>query len=134
MLRIDNSHQLFVGGCVSAWFVIQTAAAEVEQLTLPAQVVFEATRHYGFIYDSLKSIKAIKRIVMAYPGHVRLVFRGKQRNDRMPGNSPNYFVLTKPQWRIFPRRIPQLGRTDWVILPNKGWRQFANYFAKATGK
>jgi len=49
----------------------------------PAQVVFEATGHYGFIHDSLKSIKAVKRIVMAHPGHVRLIFRSKQKNDRM---------------------------------------------------
>jgi len=104
MLRIDNSHQLFVGGCVSAWFVIQTAAAEVEQLTLPAQVVFEATRHYGFIYDSLKSIKAIKRIVMAYPGHVRLVFRGKQRNDRMVYSLAGFLSWEEPTGSYYLRR------------------------------
>jgi transposase len=52
-------------------------------LTEPAAVVFEATGHYGFIYDSLAKVRQIKRILMAHPGAVRLIFKSKRKNDRL---------------------------------------------------
>jgi transposase len=49
----------------------------------PSQVVFEATGHYGFIYESLQSLKKVRRVVVAHPGKARLIFQSKQKNDRV---------------------------------------------------
>lgn len=52
-------------------------------LSSPSAIVFEATGHYGVIHDQLKGLGQIKRVVMAHPGHVRLIFRSKRKTDRL---------------------------------------------------
>lgn len=47
----------------------------------PFAVCFEASCGYGPLYDALAQIA--ERVVMAHPGHLRLIFRSKRKNDRV---------------------------------------------------
>lgn len=54
---------------------------ELAQIQVPYQVCFEASCGYGHLYDRLKERAA--RVVVAHPGHLRLIFRAKKKNDRV---------------------------------------------------
>ena len=43
-------------------------------------VCYEASCGYGNLYDALRKIT--RRVVVAHPGQLRLIFRSKQKNDR----------------------------------------------------
>jgi len=45
------------------------------------QIAFEASCGYGFLYDALCEMAT--RVVVAHPGHLRLIFRAKNKNDRV---------------------------------------------------
>jgi transposase len=47
----------------------------------PFQIAFEASCGYGFLYDRLS--KLARRVVVAHPGHLRLIFRAKRKTDRI---------------------------------------------------
>jgi len=47
----------------------------------PFAVCFEASCGYGHLHDSFG--KVAKRVVVAHPGHLRLIFRTKKKNDRV---------------------------------------------------
>lgn len=49
----------------------------------PCQAVFEASCGYGVVYDQLMGLKQMQHVYMAHPGHVRLIFRSKRKNDRV---------------------------------------------------
>jgi transposase len=44
-------------------------------------ICFEASCGYGPLYDGLASFA--KRVIMAHPGQLRLIFRSKRKNDRI---------------------------------------------------
>jgi transposase len=44
------------------------------------EVCYEASCGYGFYHDALRPLAA--RVVVAHPGHLRLIFRSKHKNDR----------------------------------------------------
>src|SRR5438046_634116 len=47
----------------------------------PWVVGFEASCGYGVLKERLA--KVAQRVVVAHPGHLRLIFRSKQKNDRV---------------------------------------------------
>jgi len=47
----------------------------------PFAICYEASCGYGWLYDRLRRIAS--RVVVAHPGHLRLIFRSKQKNDRV---------------------------------------------------
>lgn len=47
----------------------------------PFRVCYEASCGYGPIYDALSRIA--ERVVVAHPGHLRLIFRAKRKSDRV---------------------------------------------------
>ena len=47
----------------------------------PFAVCFEASCGYGYLYDAL--YKMSRRVVVAHPGQLRLIFRSKRKNDRV---------------------------------------------------
>lgn len=52
----------------------------LERLPDRFEVCYEASCGYGFYHDALRPLAA--RIVVAHPGHLRLIFRSKHKNDR----------------------------------------------------
>jgi transposase len=51
------------------------------QLPRPFQVCYEATCGYGYLHDQLQ--RSAQRVAVAHPGHLRLIFRSKKKNDRV---------------------------------------------------
>lgn len=47
----------------------------------PYEICYEASCGYGAIYDKL--IQRARRVVVAHPGKLRLIFAGKRKNDRL---------------------------------------------------
>lgn len=53
----------------------------LKQLEEPFQICFEASCGYGHLYDRLRTVA--RRVVVAHPGLLRLIFRSKRKNDRV---------------------------------------------------
>jgi transposase len=54
---------------------------ELSRIARPFAVCFEATTGYGILYERLRSVA--RRVVVAHPGQLRLIFRSKRKNDRV---------------------------------------------------
>lgn len=52
----------------------------LKQLTEPFQTCFEASCNYGWLSEALQ--KVARRVVVAHPGQLKLIFRSKKKNDR----------------------------------------------------
>lgn len=55
--------------------------AELRRIRRPFAVCFEASVGYGFVYEQLSGLA--RRVVVAHPGKLRLIFRSKRKNDRV---------------------------------------------------
>lgn len=55
--------------------------ALLEQLTEPFRVGFEASGGSGTLHNLLTPI--VQQVVVAHPGHLRLIFKSKKKNDRV---------------------------------------------------
>ena len=65
---------------------VRSADALLEQLAkVPGacQVTFEASCGYGALYDRLVGLANVQRVLVAHPGELRLIYRSKQKNDRV---------------------------------------------------
>jgi len=51
------------------------------ELPGPMAIVYEASLGYGWLYEQLQKIA--RRVVVAHPGHLRLIFQAKRKNDRI---------------------------------------------------
>jgi len=52
---------------------------EIAAIPKPFAVWFEASTGYGHLFELLQRIA--QRVVVAHPGHLRLIFRSKRKND-----------------------------------------------------
>ena len=55
--------------------------AELKRVTSPFAVCFEASAGYGVLFERLRLLA--RRVVVAHPGQLRLIFRSKRKNDRV---------------------------------------------------
>jgi transposase len=60
------------------WDKVLLALARIKE---PWVVCFEASTGYGVLWRRLKPMA--QRVVVAHPGHLRLIFRSKRKNDRI---------------------------------------------------
>ena len=61
-----------------SWAAVFT---ELERIKRPFAVCFEASAGYGVLFERLQRLA--RRVVVAHPGHLRLIFRAKRKNDRV---------------------------------------------------
>lgn len=59
---------------------IHETLSSLERLPDRFEVCYEASCGYGFYHDALRPVAS--RVVVAHPGHLRLIFRSKHKNDR----------------------------------------------------
>jgi transposase len=74
----ENGRQLSARTIRGPWTKVLRAVGEIKD---PFAVCFEATTGYGYLYERLS--ETAKRVVVAHPGHLRLIFRAKRKNDRV---------------------------------------------------
>ena len=54
---------------------------ELGKTKKPFAICFEASSGYGYLFEQPASIA--RRVVVAHPGQLRLIFRSKRKNDRV---------------------------------------------------
>lgn len=77
-------------------------------------VCFEASCGYGWLYDELITVAA--RVVVAHPGHLRVIFRSKRKNDRLDAErlAKLLFLDEVPGVHVPPAKV-------------RGWRELINF-------
>jgi len=55
--------------------------AELAKVKRPFVICFEATSGYGYLHEQLRKIS--RRVVVAHPGQLRLIFRSRRKSDRV---------------------------------------------------
>jgi transposase len=96
-------------------------ADQVRRLSGKVSVCFEASTAYGYLYELLSEVA--QRVVVAHPGHLRLIFRSKKKNDRADAEK-----LAK---LLFLDEVPP------VYVPSSGvrdWRRLIDYRCRLIGK
>jgi transposase len=74
---LDENGKLFRRAQVRT---IQETLGVLGRLPDRFEVCYEASCGYGFYHDTMRPLAA--RVVVAHPGHLRLIFRSKHKNDR----------------------------------------------------
>lgn len=88
--------------------------AVLRALPEPFQICYEASCSYGYLYDQLRPVA--KRVVVAHPGALRLIFQSKRKNDRVDARKLALLLL--------------LGQVPAVHVPRedvRGWRRLIEY-------
>jgi transposase len=77
----------------------------------PRQIVYEASLGYGTLHDRLQPLA--QRIVVAHPGHLRLIFRSKRKNDRLDARKLATLLLLD---EVPPVYVPNVDYRNWRRL------------------
>jgi len=56
---------------------------ELRKLKEPFQVCYEASLGYGYLYDQIGKLRNARKTTVAHPGHLRLIYRSKKKNDKV---------------------------------------------------
>jgi transposase len=97
------------------------AVAWLAQLEQPFAICYEASCGYGALYEALRPIA--QRVVVAHPGHLRLIFRSQQKHDRVDARKLAMLLLVE--------QVP----TVWVPpVPVRQWRRLIEARQRAIGR
>lgn len=77
----------------------------------PLAVCYEASCGYGHLYDQLAEVA--RRVVVAHPGHLRLIFRSKRKNDRVDARKLATLLFLDQVPRV---HVPRAAVRDWRQL------------------
>jgi transposase len=90
---------------------------ELGKIRKPFAVCFEASTGYGYLFERLQPMA--RRVLVAHPGQLRLIFRSKRKNDRVDAEK-----LAK---QLFLDEVPP------VYVPRvevRGWRRMIGHRRK----
>ena len=90
---------------------VEAVAGWLGGLGQPVQVCYEASLGYGVLYDALAPMA--HRIVVAHPGHTRLIFASKTKNDRIDARKLAMLLLLN---QVRPVHVPKLPVREWRVL------------------
>ena len=96
-------------------------AEELRQLPGKVAVCFEASTAYGYLHEMLSAVA--DWVVVAHPGHLRLIFRSKKKNDRADAEKLAKLLF--------------LGEVPPVYVPSKDvrdWRGLIEYRRRLIAK
>ena len=80
-------------------------------LDQPFQVCFEASCGYGPLHDALAAVAG--RVVVAHPGHLRLIFRSKHKHDRADAKKLATLLYLD---QVPPVHVPSVDVRGWRAL------------------
>ena len=81
------------------------------KLQEPFSICYEASCGYGYLYDQLRPLA--HRIVVAHPGHLRLIFRSKRKNDRLDARKLATLLLLDAVPAV---HVPSVDVRSWRCL------------------
>jgi transposase len=86
-------------------------AAYLKGLDLPLKVCYEASLGYGVLYDTLKPVAS--EVKVAHPAHLRAVWAGKKKNDRIDARKLATVLFLD---RVPEIHVPSLDAREWRVL------------------
>lgn len=95
--------------------------AVLREIRQPFAICYEASCGYGYLYDRLRKIA--RRVVVAHPGQLRLIFRTKKKNDRVDAKKLAMLLF--------------LGQVPTVHVPSvdvRAWRRLIEFRHRLVGK
>jgi transposase len=95
--------------------------AVLEALRRPLAMCYEASCGYGALHDRLRQVA--KRVVVAHPGQLRLIFKSKKKSDRVDAKKLAMLLLMD--------QVPQ------VYVPSadvRQWRSLIEFRHRLVGK
>lgn len=95
--------------------------AVLRGLNHPFAICYEASCGYGHLYDQLRPIA--KRVVVAHPGQLRLIFRSKKKNDRVDAK--------KLATLLFLDQVPAVHVPSMSV---RSWRGFIEFRSRLIAK
>jgi len=104
----SNGKEQYCQTIRGTWNILQQ---ELEKIKEPFEICFEASTGYGAIYDMLKKIAT--RVTVGHPGHLRLIFRSKQKTDRIDARKLAKLLFLK---EVPPVYVPSLDIRGWRSL------------------
>jgi len=114
-LRTSSIHVLSDQGMKVKSYTVRgpwkPVVASLGTLQEPFLVCFEASCGYGTLYDALS--KVANRVVVAHPGHLRLIFRSKRKNDRIDAERLARLLYLDQVPEI---HVPRIEVRDWRSL------------------
>jgi transposase len=84
---------------------------ELSHIRRPFAVCFEATTGYGVLYEQLQIMA--RRVVVANPGQLRLIFRSKRKNDRVDAEKLAKLLFLD---EVPPIHVPRADIRSWRRL------------------
>jgi|GEM_PF-631161 len=87
--------------------------AELARLPENFRIVYEASLGYGTLYEALAKIPRCKDITVAHPGHLRLIFRSKKKNDAQDAKKLATLLLLD---QVHAVHVPKLDVRQWRRL------------------
>lgn len=89
----------------------EEVAGELAKLDQPLEVVFEATGGYGPLHERLS--KVARRVVMAHPAQLALIWRSKRKNDRVDAQKLAKLLYLDA---VPPAHVPGAATRQWRRL------------------
>ncbi len=86
----------------------------IQQVPQPFQICYEASCGYGSLHDQL--VPLAQKVAVAHPGHLRLIFRSKKKNDRVDGQ--------KLAQLLYIDQVPQIHVPRHEV---RTWRKLINF-------
>jgi transposase len=81
---------------------------ELGTIRRPFAVCFEASTGYGFLYDRLR--RMARRVAVANPGQLRLIFRSKRKSDRVDAEKLAKLLFLD---EVPPIHVPSIEVRSW---------------------
>jgi transposase len=88
-------------------------AMELSKLDEPFSVVFEASGGYGPLHARLTALPNAKRVVMAHPGALRLIWGTRRKTDRIDGQKLAKLLYLDA---VPPAHVPSAAVRQWRRL------------------
>jgi transposase len=87
----------------------------------PRQICYEASLGYGVLHDRLMPIA--RRVLVAHPGQLRLIFRSKRKNDRVDARKLALLLHLDEVPTVY---VPSVGYRSWRKLIETRQRRLAD--------
>jgi len=85
--------------------------AYLRKLPEPFQICYEASCGYGYLYDRLATLA--RRVQVAHPGGVRLIFRAKRKHDRIDARKLATLLFLEQVPTVY---VPPIAVRSWRRL------------------
>jgi transposase len=83
----------------------------LRQIDAPFDICYEASCGYGHLHDHLQKIAS--RVAVAHPGHLRLIFRSKRKNDRVDAQKLAKLLYLDEVPGVY---VPAIDIRDWRAM------------------